>query len=132
MPGTPTPTRPIIPEGTYTLSGSISGLATVTIVHAPDHNAIRTVAVKYDNYSDQAGYILNGSESVSETRPAPTTTSLDWHSDIVQTGKVQGTKRTSPDGFKLTIDVRTNIFQATGTLTTIINGQTYVQPGNDD
>jgi len=132
VPGTPTPTRPILPEGIYTLSGSISGLATVTIVHTSDHKAIHTVSVKYDNYSDQAGNILNGTESVSETRPAPTTTSLDWHSDIVQTGKVQGTKRTSPDGFKLTIDVRTNILQATGTLTTTINGKTYVQPGNDD
>ena len=101
-------------------------------MHTSDHKAIHTVSVKYDNYSDQAGNILNGTESVSETRPAPTTTSLDWHSDIVQTGKVQGTKRTSPDGFKLTIDVRTNILQATGTLTTTINGKTYVQPGNDD
>jgi len=90
------------------------------------------VTVKYDNYSDQKGCILNGTESVSETRTTPTTTSLDWHSDIIQTGKVQGTKRTGPDGFKLTIDVIKNIFQATGTLTTTINGQTFVQPGNDD
>jgi len=132
VPGTPTPTRPLIPEGTYSLPGSISGSATATIVQTSDHKAIRTVTVKYDNYSDQKGCILNGTESVSETRTTPTTTSLDWHSDIIQTGKVQGTKRTGPDGFKLTIDVIKNIFQATGTLTTTINGQTFVQPGNDD
>ena len=132
VPGTPTPNRPIMPEGTYTLSGSVSGSAIVTIAHTTDHEAIHTVAVKYDDFSDEAGCVLNGTESVSEARPSLTTTSLDWHSDIVQTGKLQGTKRTSPDGFKLTIDVIKNILQATGTLTTTINGQAFVQPGNDD
>jgi hypothetical protein len=132
VPGTPTPNRPLIPEGTYTLSGSVSGSAIVTIAHTPDHEAVHTVAVKYDDFSDEAGCVLNGTESVSEARPSLTTTSLDWHSDIVQTGKLQGTKRTSPDGFKLTIDVIKNILQATGTLTTTINGQAFVQPGNDD
>jgi len=132
VPGTPTPSRPLIPEGSYTLLGSLSGSASVTVVHTADHKAIYSVAVKYDNYSDADGNVLNGSESVSQTRPAPTTASLDWHSDIVQTGKVRGTKLTSPDGFKLTIDVMKNIFQATGTLTTTIDGRSYVQPGNGD
>jgi hypothetical protein len=132
VPGTQTPSRPLIPEGTYTLLGEVSGSASVTIVHTADHKAIRSVAVKYHNYSDAEGNVLNGSESVLQTRPAPTITSLDWHSEIIQTGKVQGSKQTSPDGFKLTIDVMKNIFQATGTLTTIIDGRTYAQPGNGD
>jgi hypothetical protein len=132
VPGTPTPSRPLIPEGTYTLLGSVSGSATVTIVHTTDHKAIHSVAVRYDKYSDAEGNVLNGTEDVSQTRPAPTTTALDWRSDIIQTGKVKGTKQTGPGGFNLTIDVMKNIFQATGTLTTTINGHTYVQPGNGD
>ena len=130
VPDTPVPVRPLVPEGAYTLRGSISGTATVNIVHTPDHSAIRSVSVVYDNYSGEQGNVLNGSESVSETHPAPTITSLVWHSNIVQTGKVKGTKRTSPDGFKLTIDVMRNVFHATGTLTTSIDGKTYVQPSN--
>ena len=129
-PGTPIPARPLIPEGRYTLRGSISGTATVNIEHTPDHNAIRSVSVVYDNYSSEQGNVLNGSESVSQTHPVPTTSSLEWHSNIVQTGAVQGAKGTSPDGFKLTIDVMRNVFRATGTLTTTINGKTYVQPSN--
>jgi len=59
---------------------------------------------------------------------------IDWYSDLTQTeartGRVHGTKKTSPDGFHLTIDILTNIFQATGTLTTTIDGHAYTQPAN--
>ena len=90
------------------------------------------MAVSYENYSDERNNIINGTESVSQTRPTPTKTSLDWHSDLLQTGAIQGSKVTSPDGFKLTIDIMMNNFLATGTLTTTINGQTYKQPANGD
>jgi hypothetical protein len=100
----------------------------VTITQTADHNAIQTVAVSYHNYSDTAGTIINGTESVTENRSKPTTTTLDWHSNLTRTGKTQATKVTSPEGFHLTIDVITNIFQATGTLTTTVDGQTYSQP----
>jgi hypothetical protein len=59
----------------------------VTITHTPNHSAILTVAVTYENYSDERGVTLNGTERVTQNRPAPTTSALDWHSDIVQTGK---------------------------------------------
>jgi hypothetical protein len=130
VPGTPIPTRAVIPEGNYTLSGAVSGTAKVSITHNADHSAIATVAVTYDNYADERDVIFNGTERVTETRPALTTTSLEWYSDIAQTGKTSARKVTSPDGFKLTIDVTKNIFQATGTLTTTVDGRTYRQPGN--
>jgi WD40-like Beta Propeller Repeat len=130
VPGSPTPNRALLPEGTYTMSGTVSGSAKVSIIHNAEHSAIQTVAVTYDNYSDKPGTIINGTESATETRSKPTTTTLDWHSNLAQSGKTHGSKVTSPDGFKLTIDVMTNIFQATGTLTTTVNGQTYKQPAN--
>jgi len=130
IPGTPIPTRAVLPEGNYTLRGAVSGTARVSIAHTPDHSAVSTVAVAYENYSDEHGVVFRGTERVTATRPALTTTSLDWYSDIVQTGKTSARKVTSPDGFKLTIDVMKNIFQATGTLTTAVDGKTYRQPSN--
>lgn len=51
-------------------------------------------------------------------------------SDIVQTGVVNGTKKTSPGGFHLTIDSKLNYFNATGKLTTTIDGVEYKKPAN--
>ena len=130
LPGSVTPTRARISEGTYTLNGARSGRAKVIIQDAPDHSAIASVSVVYENYSDSPGNIINGTESVSQSHPKPTTAALIWHSNLVQTGRVSATKVTSPDGFNLTIDILTNIFQASGTLTTTVNGKTFRQPGN--
>jgi hypothetical protein len=88
------------------------------------------VSVAYENYSDSPGNIINGTESVSQNHPKPTTAALVWRSNLVQTGSTSATKVTSSDGFNLTIDILTNIFQATGTLTTTVNGKTFQQPGN--
>jgi hypothetical protein len=90
------------------------------------------VTISYNNYSDNRNNIINGTESVSQTRPTPTKTSLDWLSNLVETGATQGSKVTSLDGFKLTIDIMLNNFFATGTMTTTINGHTYQQPANGD
>jgi len=132
VPGTHTPHMDRIPEGTYTLQGKASGSAKVTIADTADHRAIKSVSVTYDNYSDDGENTITGSESVAQNSTKPTAVTLDWHSDLKQSGKTSGTKITSPDGFKLTIDYFTNILEATGTLTTTINGQTYRQPGNGD
>lgn len=45
-------------------------------------------------------------------------------------GSSTSTKRTSPAGFHLTIDVLLNVFRAAGTLTTTIDGVEYLQPLN--
>ena len=39
---------------------------------------------------------------------------------------------TTPGGFTLSPLILENIFQATGTMTTTINGTTYSQPANGD
>jgi hypothetical protein len=55
---------------------------------------------------------------------------VHWYSDIVETGVVHASKVTSPRGFHLEINVMTNIFNATGTLTTTVDGIKYRQPAN--
>lgn len=130
VPGSPAPQYPRIPEGAYTLRGRVSGSAKVVITDTPDHRTIKSVSVAYDNYSDNGESVINGTESVSGGYIRLTTALIDWHSNLTQTGKVHGTKMTSPDGFKLSIDVMRNIFEATGTLTTTINGHAYTQPAN--
>ena len=130
VPGSPLPEFSPIPEGTYTLKGSVSGSATVNIKNTADHHGIKTVSVLYKDYSDERGNIINGTEEVTQNPSKPTAAVLDWHSNLVQSGKTHGTKITSRDGFHLTIDYFTNIFEATGTLTTTVDGQTYTQPGN--
>lgn len=133
IPGSPLPRFAAIPAGTYTLHGKIAGAATVTLKDGDDHRGLKTVSVNYKDYSDEKGNIVNGTEEATRVpSPIPTIFALDWRSNLVQSGKTKGTKLTSPDGFKTSIDVFTNIFQATGTLTTIINGKTYKQPGNGD
>jgi hypothetical protein len=56
---------------------------------------------------------------------------LDWYSDIVQTGILNATKKTSVGGLHLSIDVMKNILEANGILSTTIDGFEYHQPAND-
>jgi hypothetical protein len=128
--GSPAPERAYPPQGDYTLPGKISGTAKIKIAENAARTTISTVAVTYTNYSDDGYHVLNGTESTTTTNPSPTLNKVDWHSDLVQTGCVTATKKTSSDGFHLTIDILTNIFEATGTLTTTIDGRTYTQPAN--
>lgn len=132
-PGDMVPAQYKISPGNYTIQGRISGAAAVNYTeNTLDTGRTRTASVVYSNYSDQSGYILNGREQVSVQILFPNVWNniVDWTSDIVQTGVVHGTKRTSADGFHLEIDAMTNIFNANGTLTTIIDGVQYTQPGN--
>lgn len=132
-PGSTPPGNPPLNAGNYTLKGKVSGEARVRFIPtAPGQTRFNTVAVNYTNYSDDGKLILNGFEQVRST-PTPSQpwlSILDWDSDIVQTGAVKGTKRTSPGGFHLEIDAVHNIFQATGSLTTTLDGKTYTQPQN--
>ncbi len=130
VPGSAAPVRAHIPEGSYVLKGQVSGTANVQITETADKSAIATVAVDYKNYADVSGYTINGTESVTGTRPSITKISVDWYSNLDQRGNVTGSKVTSVDGFHLIIDVLTNLFNATGTLTTTIDGKVYTQPAN--
>ena len=128
--GSPAPERAYPPQGEYTLDGERSGTAHVKITENAARTSIVTIEVEYTDFSDDGRHLLNGTEKVTTTNPSPTVNRVDWYSDLVQTGAVKATKKTSPDGFHLTIDVLTNLFQATGTLTTTINGKVYTQPAN--
>ena len=130
VPGSALPHFPSIPEGTYTLRGKVSGSATVTIKDTADRRSIKTVSVTYKDYSDDHDNIVNGTEEVTQNPSKPTQSVLDWHSNLIQAGKNHGTKITSPESFHLTIDYLLNVFDATGSLTTTIDGHTYTQPGN--
>ncbi|MDX3386319.1 hypothetical protein PV682_33420 [Streptomyces niveiscabiei] len=133
VPGSPVPQRPYPPQGTYTLRGKASGSARVAIAWDDARTAVRTVSVHYTRYSDDGTGFLDGTESVTRTSVTPTLTALDWTSDLVTTGhggKVLATKKTSPDGFHLTIDLWQTVFQATGALTTTVGPRTYTQPAN--
>ncbi|KAK6227537.1 saponin hydrolase precursor [Colletotrichum tabaci] len=130
VPGSQVPGRPFSTFGDFTLRGKVGGWANVTITPGVEDGRPRTVAVRYHDFSDDGVNVLAGTEMVTVTNPTPTLESVDWFSDLVQTGPNNGTKRTSADGFHLDIDIIRNIFRASGTLVTTVNGQKWVQPAN--
>ncbi|KAH6950306.1 hypothetical protein BKA56DRAFT_626191 [Ilyonectria sp. MPI-CAGE-AT-0026] len=118
--------------GNYILHGKTSGVADVSLRQGSSGSRIQAVAIQYTQYSDDGDHILNGYENATVTVDAsnPWTNTVHWFSDLVQTGVVNATKKTSPGGFHLEIDAVTNIFNANGSLTTIIDGVVYRQPAN--
>ncbi|KAI1410598.1 hypothetical protein F5Y13DRAFT_192176 [Hypoxylon sp. FL1857] len=110
-PGYVPPPPLAVPSGTYTLQGAVAGSAQVTILPNADATTIESVAVTYTNFSDDGLTFLDGTENVTTRNPTVTLNVVDWYSDLVQTGQTNATKKTSPDGFHLSIDALTNIFQ---------------------
>lgn len=133
-PGSVTPKVASLAAGDYTLRGTASGLAKISLIagSSSGSSVVDTVSVEYVDYSDDGKHILNGYENVtrSVSPQNPWSYHIDWYSDIEQTGVVQATKKTSSNGFHLDIDAELNIFEANGTLTTTIDGKTYYQPAN--
>ncbi|KAJ4355607.1 uncharacterized protein N0V89_003627 [Didymosphaeria variabile] len=134
-PGTPLPNTTRGPSaGEYLLRGKLSGVAHVELSNSTgdQSGSFDTVAVNYTDYADVEGYLLNGWENAKSTIlwPNPWNTLVDWYSDLEETGVVTASKKTSLDGFHLQIDAMLNIFNATGTLTTTIDGEVYEQPAN--
>ncbi|KAJ4030560.1 hypothetical protein NW761_000037 [Fusarium oxysporum] len=123
------PQRPEPTPGNYTLMGLSCGYADVEIIGGDDES-ISEISVVYHEFSDDGSTFMSGSETVRATFPSLTLSHVDWYSDLTQTGRSKSTKRTSSDGFHLTIDVLTNIFQANGTMNTTIDGHLYTQPAN--
>ncbi|KAI1143684.1 hypothetical protein F5Y05DRAFT_2723 [Hypoxylon sp. FL0543] len=129
-PGFVPPSPVAFPSGTYTLQGAVAGSAQVTIAANANDTVIESVAVTYTNFSDDGLTFLDGAENVTTRNPTVTLNVVDWYSDLVQSGQTNATKKTSPDGFHLSIDALTNIFDANGTLSTRVNGTLYTQPAN--
>ncbi|KAI0114753.1 hypothetical protein F4814DRAFT_439880 [Daldinia grandis] len=121
-PGYVPPLPLYVPSGEYIMYGAVAGSAQITIVADANLTIVESVAVKYDNFSDDGLTFLDGTENVTTRNPTVTLNMVDWYSDLVQTGRTNATKVTSADGFHLSIDVLTNIFNANGTLSTTING----------
>ncbi|KAJ4321492.1 hypothetical protein N0V84_005294 [Fusarium piperis] len=107
--------------GIYTLYVKASGEAKVNIAwgKAPE---IGTVSDVYRNYSlDGEGFII-GNESVTGSVERLADFLSDWHPDIRQAGAVKGTKKTSPGGFHVSIDIMIN------DLTTNLDGIEWRSP----
>lgn len=135
-PGDPAPFRSTLlpPEGTYTLEGTTLGRAEVTITHDTESGptpVVGEVAVSYDNFSNDGINVLNGTERVIRL-PAPQSTAfapaLEWHSDLTLSGCQQGTKVTSPEGFRIRINVLENHLYTSGDLVTTIDGVSWHKP----
>lgn len=128
------PPRESLAAGNYTLQGQASGVAHVALIGSDSspQGGIQRVVVEYEGYSDDGEHFVDGTEDVKVTVTPPNywNNHVEWYSDLVQTGAVSATKKTSPGGFFLEIDAEKNIFNATGTLTTTIDGVVYEQPLN--
>ncbi|KAM0554068.1 hypothetical protein ACHAPJ_007143 [Fusarium lateritium] len=127
--GDATPNRPQPSPGNYTLKGLDHGYADVEIIGGAN-GSISEIGMAYHNYSDDGSTFLHGSERVQVSILSLTLSHIDWQSNLTQTGESTASKKTSPGGFQLDIDVLTNVFQANGTLNTTINGHVYTQPAN--
>lgn len=120
-PGSHLPVRYSLPQGEFVLKGKASGSALAKLFDG-------SVEVTYSEYSDDGLNFISGKEKVSNEVLEVGGNHINWYSDINQTGKVVGTKMTSPGGFKLSINVFENLFEANGTLITTIDGVSYHQP----
>jgi hypothetical protein len=123
--------RPHLPAGTYTLRGHVFGSAVFTVTENAARNGIASVSASYTNFSDDGIHVINGTESAAGATRGLTLQVIDWHSNLTLTGCQTGTKVTSePGGFHLEVDLGEPVFNATGTLTTTIDGTVYRQPAN--
>jgi hypothetical protein len=119
------PTPAIIPTNTYTIEGNVRGSATVLINSS--RSGYQSIQASFQNYSDNGRNVINGTESVQKG----STGNVTWNDDLTLSGQRTGTKVTSAGGFTLGLLVLFfNNFQATGTMTTTIDGQAYRQPAN--
>jgi hypothetical protein len=143
------PQTTFLPSGTYTIDGNVRGSATVVITDNAANTAIQSIQVTYDNFSDNGRNVINGSESVQARTSDPTLTCvavgcLSFTEDLTLSAQRTGTKVTTPGppgctsapadafgGFTLGATVLLqNVFQATGCLSTTVDGVTYTQPAN--
>ncbi|MBY8862351.1 hypothetical protein K7711_38175 [Nocardia sp. CA2R105] len=131
-PGDQLPIPKPLPSGTYTVDGTKGGEAKVVITDDATNALITEIQVAYTDFRNDAGMTVNGTESVAR-RSDSELSAVTFHENLKMSGAHHGTKVTSePGGFTLSPAVMENNFQATGTMTTTIDGKTYIQPGNGD
>ena len=121
------PLRAHVPAGQYTLKGR-TGQARVVVTEGPSRfnpgeTEIASVHVTYTDYSADGYNVVNGTES--GIRGATYT----WHSDLNFTGLHHGSRRTGPDGFVVAPSPQLGgPATFSGTMTTELDGRTYVSP----
>lgn len=122
------PIPPTIPTGRYTIVGPVRGYASVVITDKSSGSGYQSIQATYYRYSQDGRHVIDGTESAAyDATPGNVT----WNEDLTLSGLSRGTKLTSPGGFTLGLSVLFfNNFQATGTMTTTIDGHTYTQPAN--
>lgn len=128
--GEPDPIRPQLPTGTYTLQGQVGGSATITVETVG--GTLQAVAAEYRDYADDRCRTFNGFERVARVGGG-FTPPVSWDSNIVMAGCQTGTKITrDSDGNQgpMMVSAAGNNFQASGSLTTTVDGQVYTQPAN--
>jgi hypothetical protein len=128
--GAPAPLRQYPKPGNYTLAGLASGHASVSLLENTPKTHLRTVSVRYRAFSNDGRSFLHGTQSATEDVEQLTLNKLEWHSNLTWTGKYEGSQVTSPDGFRMSIDALKNLFEANGTLETVVGGVEYGQPEN--
>lgn len=125
-PGDKTPPMPGVTYGKFKLNGRVSGFADVEIREADSKRGPGFIGVSYASFSDDGEHIINGTESVQSK--GGLMGDFVWHSDLKLSGCESGSKVTSePEGFKVTGGMLSPL-RWTGTLSTTINGKTYVAP----
>ncbi|KAM0715463.1 hypothetical protein Q7P37_008961 [Cladosporium fusiforme] len=136
QPGSPAPARIYPREGHYKLAGAHSGHASVSLTENASKTRLRTVEVTFhEGFSDDGRCSLTGSQRVTQDTEHITLNKLEWHSNLTRdcggaSSSGSGSQVTSHGGFWLSIDVLENGFWANGSLTTILEGVEYRQPGN--
>nr|POE53585.1 hypothetical protein CFP56_28807 [Quercus suber] len=118
-------------EGNYTLKGQESGFAQISIIENAAKTSIKTINIDFHDYSDDGQGTIVGFQNITVSTEGFTTSHLDWYTNLTRHGAEQSTQRSSAEGFHVSIDLLTNIFEANGTLTTVVDGVTYRQPLNE-
>ena len=127
-PGDPLPRRGSLgfPPGKYVLEGKFGGKAEV------DYTG-RRISIRYTDFTDDGGHIINGTES-AERQPAPAGATgmaammggnVVWHSDLRASGIQNATKKTTEPGGLVISGFRGPI---EGDLVTTVDGKEYRRP----
>lgn len=123
-PGDKLPSRlPAAPAGKFTLAGKVAGSADVEIRHGAN-GRVNFVSAVYRGFSDDGFHVIDGNESAEGVGSGMGPPSVVWHADIRASGLQNGTKVTSPGGFRPGGIGRA----AQGSLTTTINGKVFTTP----
>jgi hypothetical protein len=129
VPGSPTPTRSRFPSGKYVLKGEKSGFAQVEIAISNSTTTTTiSVSANYTSYSDDGYHVIDGEESAIRNQSSPIIIELFWRSSLTLSGCERGTKVTSPDGYRVVLDLWNPVVESTGTLSTTLGNTTYTSP----